>query len=443
MANVNTINFGGLSNADLQAQQADLQRRQQYSEMLRQQAMSPIQQQQVSGRVVQTSPLEGLAKLAQAWIANSAQNSIGQKQAALGEEGRKRSADALRSLAPAGVFNDAASAPTQPLSSEPQMSIPGQQQPQVSPDLRERWVRALATYQQNPELGGKLIQELSKPAEFSTTPQYDQAGKAFVLNNQGERKMLDGVSARDKMEIVNGVWENPFQQQQGALAPQDPNAPFQINAGGQPVANMPYQQYQMQKARAAAPNIVTKVENKAAESIASQIGPMLKESATMAEGAVGQIDAADRVIKALDGNKVFAGPLASKRLTLSQIGQTLGIGGKDDAEVIANTRQVIRGMSEMTLQGRKQMSGQGAITESESKLAEKATSGDIDSLTPAELKIIASASRRAAQHTLSNHQRKVNKARSNPATAGIAEYFDTPGYESSGVDDLLKKYGGQ
>lgn len=443
MANVKSISFGpGQQNADLQAQQMQLQRQQKLAEMLRQQSLQQPDTQVVSGVAVKNSPWIGATKLAQAFLANRMDADSDDKQATIGNEVAKRSADALRSLAPAGVFDDAPAANMPPDTA--QGFTPPTDRPQIDPELRSRWVRALATYQQNPELGGKLIQDLSKEAEYSTTPQYDQQGRAFVLNNRGQRKDLEGVKARDKWDVVNGRFVNGYTQEVGGAAPQDVNVPFMVGDNGQPIANQAYQNYSLTRAKAGAPNITTKTEVKAAEGIAAQIGPMLKESAMQADGAVSQIDAADRVIKAVDTNKIYAGPLASKRLSLAQFGQVLGVGGKDEAEVIANTRNAVRGLAEMTLQGRKQMSGQGAITESESKLAEKAISGDIDSMTPAELKIIANASRRAAQHTLKSHQRKVDKARNNPATAGIADYFDTTPYESApGVDDLLKKYGGK
>lgn len=43
-----------------------------------------------------------------------------------------------------------------------------------------------------------LDAEKFKP-KFSTTPQYDQAGNAFVLDEGGNRKLLEGVKARDKI----------------------------------------------------------------------------------------------------------------------------------------------------------------------------------------------------------------------------------------------------
>lgn len=169
-----------------------------------------------------------------------------------------------------------------------------------------------------------------------------------------------------------------------------------------------------------------KTDIKVGESIAGQVGPMMKDSVAIAEGAVRQVDAANRVIQAVDTNKLTAGPFAGARVTASQLGQVLGVGGKDAAEQLANTRQVIRGLAEMTLQGRSQMKGQGAITESEGLLAEKANSGRIEDLTIPEIKQLAIASERAARFAYAEHQRKLQEMIKNPATTAIAPYYQGP-----------------
>jgi hypothetical protein len=158
--------------------------------------------------------------------------------------------------------------------------------------------------------------------------------------------------------------------------------------------------------------------------IASQIGPMLKDERIQAQGAASQIDASDRVIQAVDTNKIIAGPTASAQLRLAQIGSVLGVTGADTAETIANTRQAIRGFAELTLQGRKSMRGEGAITESEGKLAERAFSGDIDSLTPAEIKQLANASKRSAEFSLGEYNRKLEALKQDPATAQLVPFYE-------------------
>lgn len=176
MPNMNTINFGpGQSNVDLQAQQIQLQRQQQIADMLRQQALTPTETQVVSGRAVKNSPWLGVTQMAKALLANRMQDKSDAKQLELGNTAAQRSAAALRALAPPGMFDSSPGAaqagplPDQPLSGTPMASTPGQQPAaaapqgaQVSPEMKQAWARALTLYQTNPELGGKLIQNLTE-----------------------------------------------------------------------------------------------------------------------------------------------------------------------------------------------------------------------------------------------------------------------------------------
>lgn len=147
---VNTISFGP-SQQDLQAQQIDLQRRQQIADALRAQSLAPLESQMVSGRVVPTSPWLGAIKLAQAAIANSSQGQNATDEAALGQEAAKRQAAALRALAPAGTFDE---------------PVPGglgmdaamtDQRPQVDQGTRDRWAKILSANQYDPQLGRDLL----------------------------------------------------------------------------------------------------------------------------------------------------------------------------------------------------------------------------------------------------------------------------------------------
>ena len=167
----------------------------------------------------------------------------------------------------------------------------------------------------------------------------------------------------------------------------------------------------------------TNITVKTGEGVAAQVGSMLKDANIQAQGANLQIDAADRVIGAVDTGKIIAGPFATPQLKLAQFGQILGVTGKDTAETIANTRQAIRGFAELTLQGRKSMRGEGAITESEGKLAERAFSGDIDSLTPAEIRQIANASKRVAEYSIGEYNRKLDIIGKNADLKDVVEIY--------------------
>jgi hypothetical protein len=174
--------------------------------------------------------------------------------------------------------------------------------------------------------------------------------------------------------------------------------------------------------------------------IAAQVGPMLKDAQIQAQGANIQIDAADRVIGAVDTGKIIAGPFASPQLKIAQVGQVLGVTGKDTAETIANTRQAIRGFAELTLQGRKSMRGEGAITESEGKLAERAFSGDIDSLTPQEIKQIANASKRVAEYSIGEYNRKLDTLGKNPEMKDIVDFYKVTPIAPMARPGAIKKF---
>ena len=176
--------------------------------------------------------------------------------------------------------------------------------------------------------------------------------------------------------------------------------------------------YEQQLKRAGASNVSVSMD----KGIAAQVGPMMKEGQLQATSAVKGIDAANQVINALDTNKLFTGPLANQKLSIAQLSTTFDGASGDLTQKINNTRAAIQGLAEITLQGRQEMHGQGAITESEGKLAERAKSGDI-SLTPGELKQLANAAKRAGEFTYNNYQTKLQIMAKDPATAQMAPYF--------------------
>jgi hypothetical protein len=241
---------------------------------------------------------------------------------------------------------------------------------------------------------------------------------------------------RGKKELSPGgqVWD-PYATPTGAVMP-DPNKPFTIGPNGQLVPNTPYQRYQLSKAKAGAPSTNVRVENKMGDGLAAQVGPMVKAGYDGAQGALQQADAADRITRALDSNKVLAGPGASLLMYGLQLGQTLGVGGRNSAEILDNTRATVRGLAEFSLNSRKSLAGQGQITENEQKLLDRAVSGDIDSLTPGEIRQIVSTTRRQAQKVYQAHQSNVNRLRQSPGLNGLADYYALPEFPQQGGGEI-------
>lgn len=328
----------------------------------------------------------------------------------------------------------------------------------------------------------QAMAQLAARAEFADayqrsggqwSPQLAMLGMRAGIKGEDMERFAKGSNlGREKLTWQNGLGLDPFSGAARATAP-DVNKPFfpslvngQIGAS----PNRAVQDFEIGKARAGATNVTTRVENKMGDSVGSQVGPILKDSAVATTGAVKMADAAERILDAVDKGGVIAGPTASMRLRGAQIASMLGIGGKDS---VAQTRQVIRGLAESSVEARKELQGQGQVTENEAKAVQKALSGDIDDLTVDEIRDIARlnlrhAAIRAKQHQqyLSSMPESLNPARpfynvqgmdrvlaipperyAIPAPAGANVAPD--GKSAAGrigqpsVDDLLKKYGGK
>lgn len=192
-----------------------------------------------------------------------------------------------------------------------------------------------------------------------------------------------------------------------------------------------FEQWDVTRKKAGATNIgMPKIEVKMGESVAGQIGPMAKDSRIQAQGAVGMFDSADRIQRALDSGKVSAGPFTTQVQTVKQLVQKVA-GGSDEG--IRQTRQVIKGLAQMSVEARKELQGQGQVTESEAAAVAKAESGDINDLTTGELQDLVTLTKRAAHFRAKSHQTIIDSMAGSEATKGMI-----PFYQVNNIDRLLK-----
>lgn len=189
----------------------------------------------------------------------------------------------------------------------------------------------------------------------------------------------------------------------------DPNKPFMM-VDGRVVPNPDYQQYELGKARAGATTVTNRIDNKVGDSIAGQVGPMLKASTEKTTGAINLANSSRLMLEALDKGNAYIGPTANARLKLAQFGQVLGVGGKNEAEKINNTRQLIRGLAEGGVEARKELAGQGQVTESEAAAVQKAYSGNIEDLTAGEVRLIAGLNIKRERLARDRHARAMKNA---------------------------------
>jgi hypothetical protein len=169
-------------------------------------------------------------------------------------------------------------------------------------------------------------------------------------------------------------------------------------------------------------SVVPKIEVKMGESVAGQIGPMMKDARVSADGAVKMFDSADRIEKAIDSGMVSAGPLTSLTMPVKQF-----FAGSTDN--VRQTRQVIKSLAQMAVEARKQLAGQGQVTESEAAAVAKADAGDINDLTVGELKDLVTLTKRAAHFTAKSYSEQLGNLGSNEGTKNLVPFYNVRGME--------------
>jgi hypothetical protein len=355
------------------AQQQALTRQQQMATMLMQQGQQMPQGQMVSGRFVPTSFFQNLVPLANI----AASKYIGEKadteQAKLAAAIRKN-----RAAAEESILNKVTGTPDQVTEMAGPYGVSG---------------------------GGQNI-PMPVAVQEGMKPNLPAALREISTNQYGAGKDLKPAILKQMMPEDTSDYKNYLK----------------VKAEGYPGT---FNQYQDLEANRKRPVSTTNIVNSMGKSIAGEVGPIMKEAQGIAQAAVKTEDTANRIIQAVDSNKLFTGTGANVRLGAAQLANTLNLGGQTLESKINNTRQAMQGLAELTLQGRQQMRGQGAITESESKLAERAISGDI-SFTPGEIKQLANAAKRSADYSYGTYQSKLNEMSKNADTAGLVPYYQVP-----------------
>lgn len=242
------------------------------------------------------------------------------------------------------------------------------------------------------------------------------------------RQML----AKDEAPLVLAEGARAFRGgKEIAANPKGADLPTSVREFEYGQRNPEFNPWQVGLKRAGATNVgMPRIEVKMGDSVAGQIGPMAKDSRTQAQGAVGMFDSAERIQKALDSGKVSAGPLTTQINTVKQLVQKVG-GGSDEG--IRQTRQVIKSLAQMSVEARKELAGQGAVTENEAAAVAKAESGDINDLTTGELQDLVTLTKRAAHLRAKSHQGLIDSMGANEGTRGTV-----PFYQVRGMDRLLQ-----
>lgn len=413
-----------------------LERQKKLADLLQSRALEQPQGQMVSGRFVAPSLVQQLAPLANAYMGRKASEDVESRQAKLANLIRGQQTEQ------ANKFTDLmyGKAGTPDVEAMPE-SITTPTGERVAPRdviARDDMGNLLPNFAVNPaqeavkgtEVKGNLLEAL-KYAQSTGNPtliaQVQEQLKPFTLTEGGIRQQINPRTGQTETVGQGNTKREPFPPNIKAtgMIMGFGTDPAQYTAQQLDAIGKKIQADEIEKRKAGASPVTFNPSISMAKSALDQVGPILTKSAEQATSAVQQIDTANRLIGAIDTNKVFTGTGANVKVALTQVGDALGVAGKDSQEKLANTRVAIQSLAQLTLQGRQQMRGQGAITENEGKLAEQAMSGKID-FTAAELRILANAAKRSAEYTYQQHENKLEALRKDPNTAGAVPYFAVP-----------------
>lgn len=202
-----------------------------------------------------------------------------------------------------------------------------------------------------------------------------------------------------------------------------------------------FEQFQkdMKKAGASNTSVNVNATKPFINEFAGGMGKAMSDARTNAQGALSTISTVERLNEALD-NGVMAGPGTSFRQYGLQIGSMLGVAGKDAEEKLLNTRQAIQSLAQLELDAAQQMKGQGQITEAERGIIRRAASGDIDSMTAAELRLLGGVLDRTARSKIESYNSQIQPLMSAPETRGIAPFLrvDPPQRRTTQTPSVVK-----
>ena len=193
-----------------------------------------------------------------------------------------------------------------------------------------------------------------------------------------------------------------------------------------------FDQWDQARKRAGATNVSVSMDKGFGDTFAKDAAGFLAKSRDQATASANTLRTLDRIDSVMRSGNVITGPLATPQLVWSQIADALKIGGKDNAEKLANTAQLIKSSADLALDGAARMAGQGQITEAERALINKASGGGIDSMTVPEIRGLMGALRKVNAANINQHQDNMKKV--GPEFQKFAPFYQVDIPKSSVID---------
>lgn len=393
------------------------------AQALMQQSQQGFQPPESKGRFQgAVSPMEVVAKAMQAYMGSKGQQDANAGMAGLAAE-RQQGVESAMSAYQRQKTGMPAQEMPQPVPMDDEgNAMPAAIKDAVPGDRRAAIASAMVNpyLRNNPLVSAdlKALEKEQEPFSLRSGEKRFQGGSVIATNAQAPTvKEQNG-----KFFAVDPNAPAPVRELGGPGPANDPNKPF--NPDGSP--NSDYQQYAKGLAGAGATRVQTSVNTgkQFYENIQEAVGKEVADGVTKAKGAVATLNTVGQIRDALDTGKVSAGPGTTVGQFLGQIGQVIGVSGKDEAEKLTQTRTAMQGLATLELNAAQQMKGQGAITQPEREIIKRASAGDIDTMTVPELRTLMDVLDRSARNTIAGNRKNVDKLRGQPGAASIVEFMD-------------------
>jgi hypothetical protein len=182
---------------------------------------------------------------------------------------------------------------------------------------------------------------------------------------------------------------------------------------------------EQKKAGAPSTTITLPGDKKMAEVLGAKGAERLDSSLTQAQEAQSTIQNINE-LRPILAEGVFAGPLSAAPRAVAQIASSLGITGKDTKELLDRTAVAMQGLAKFELSAAAAMRGQGAITENERVLIQRAAGGRLDQFTAPEVQSLLTAMEKTANYRIASHNRQLDVLRrsASPEVRDLVPFYE-------------------
>ena len=203
----------------------------------------------------------------------------------------------------------------------------------------------------------------------------------------------------------------------------NPESPTSVLEFKEAEKNPRFANYQREQANLKAPKNTFNISDIMGKDI-GQVKDILMAGQSQVQAGEMSLNAANKIDQAIKSGNLNVGPTANVGQYMGQLGDSLGFVNQKGQEKLVNTRQALQGLAQMWASSRSQAKGQGTMTEGESQLYGKISSGELDKISIPELKYMVESTKNQGNYYRSEYENKLNVLRKNPKFADIIPLYE-------------------